>query len=193
MTTKLILLAGACTLALAAPATAAPGHCFNANGQPIGPVYDTERPDTQFNTWVQAQGGECRALRAEEVTLYRGRPADYPSEYRRTEIRERPLEAVPGAPRSVETAPPAVAWEGDPVVARRMIVTHYQSSTPNLTVTDTGRVVALSNGGAWRIYETVYADGSRRQVAVQMHAPRQYLLMESADGSRWSETVELEE
>lgn len=193
MTRTLILLAGACTLALAAPAVAAPGHCFTANGQPIGPVFDTERPDTQFNTWVQAQGGECRALRADEVTLYRGRTGEYPSEYRRTEIRERPLEAVPGAPRSVETAPPTVAWQGDPIVARRLIVTHYQTSTPALTVTDTGRVMALSNGGAWRIYETVYADGSRRQVAVQMRAPRQYLLMESADGNRWSETIELEE
>lgn len=193
MRTKLMTLAGACALALASPAVAAPGNCFNADGQPIGPVYDTERPDTQFNTWVQAQGGECRALRAEEVTLYRGRPADYPSGYRRTEIRERPLEAVPGAPRSAETAPPAVAWEGDPIEARRLIVMHYQAATPNLTVADTGRVVALTNNGAWRIYETVYADGSRRQVAVQMRAPRQYLLMESADGSRWSETIELEE
>jgi hypothetical protein len=193
MTTKLILFAGACTLALAAPAAAAPGHCFTADGRPIGPVFDTERPNTQFNTWVQAQGGECRGLRADEVTLYRGRPGEYPPEYRRTEIRERPLEAVPGAPRSVETAPPILAWEGDPSLARRLIVTHYQTATPNLSVTDTGRVVALSGGNAWRIYETVYADGTRRHVAVQMRAPRQYVLMESADGRRWSEVVELEE
>lgn len=192
MKPKTILLAGACTLALTAPAAAAPGNCFTANGQPIGPVYDTERPDTQFNTWVQAQGGECRALRADEVTLYRGRSADYPGEYRRSDTPGRPLEAVPGAPPSVE-APPAVAWEGDPLVARRLIVTHYRTAAPDLTVTDTGRVVALSSGGAWRIYETVYSDGSRRQVAVQMRAPRQYILMESADGRRWGETIELEE
>jgi hypothetical protein len=86
-----------------------------------------------------------------------------------------------------------LAWDGDPALARRLIVTHYQTTTPNLSVTDTGRVVALSGGSAWRIYETVYADGTRRQVAVQMRAPRQYVLMESTDGTRWSETVELEE
>jgi hypothetical protein len=193
MMTKSILLAGACTLALAAPAAAAPGHCFTADGRAIGPVYDTERPDTRFNTWVQAQGGECRALRADEVTLYRGRPDGYPSADRRAEVRERPLDAVPGAPRPVEAAPPAVVWEGDPIVARRLIVTHYQAGTPPLAVSDTGRVVALSDGGAWRIYETVYSDGSRRQVAVQMRAPRQYLLMESADGRIWSEAIELED
>ena len=193
MTTKVYLIAGTCALALAAPAAAAPGHCFTASGQPIGPVYDTERPDTAFNTWVQARGGECRALRADEVTLYRGRPSGYPSEYRRTDVPERPLEAVPGAPRSVETAPPTLAWQGDPTVARRLIVTHFHATAPNLTVTDTGRVVALSNGSAWRIYETVYPDGSRRQVAVQMRADRQYVLMESTDGRSWSETIELEE
>jgi hypothetical protein len=196
MKAKLILLAGGCAIAFAAPAAAAPGHCFSASGQPIGPVYDTERPDTAFITWVQARGGECRALRADEVTLYRGQPTEYPSEFRRTEIiQERPLDASPGAPRSVPDLPPPprLTWQGDPVVARRLIVTHYRSAAPDISVTDTGRVVALSQGGAWRIYETVYPDGSRRQVAVQMRPDRQYLLMESTDGgSRWSETVELE-
>ncbi len=195
MKSKLFLLAGGCALALAAPAAAAPGHCFSASGQPIGPVYDTERPNTQFITWVQARGGECRALRADEVTLYRGQPDDYPTEFRRTEIQERPLDASPGAPRTLREAapPPSLAWQGDPTLVRRLIVTHYHSTAPNLTVTDTGRVVALSQGGAWRIYETVYPDGSRRQVAVQMRPDRQYVLMESTDGARWSESIELEE
>jgi hypothetical protein len=199
MKAKLFLLAGGCTLALAAPAAAAPGQCFAANGDPLGPVFDTEQPNTQFTTWVQARGGECRALRADEVTLYRGQPREYPMEFRRTDIRERPLEAVPGAPRSAPpslAAPPSgtVTWDGDPTVARRLIVTHYQTSEPNLTIADTGRVVSLDQGGgAWRIYETTYADGSRRQVAVQMRPDRQYVLREAGDGGRWSETIELEE
>jgi hypothetical protein len=196
MKAKLILLAGGCTLALAAPAAAAPGHCFDSAGQPVGPVYDTEQPDTRFITWVQARGGECRALRADEVTLYRGQRAEYPTEFRRTEIQERPLDAVPGAPRSApppSLAPGAVTWEGDPVMARRLIVTHYQSETPNLTVTDTGRVVSLQQGGAWRIYETIYPDGSRRQVAVQMQPDRQYVLMESVSDGGWGRRVVLEE
>src|SRR5215510_25636 len=108
MNTKLILLAGGCAIALASPAAAAPGHCFSASGQPIGPVYDTERPDTAFITWVQARGGECRGLRADEVTLLRGQPGQYPTEYRRTEvlIQERPLDVSPGAPRAVPDAAP---------------------------------------------------------------------------------------
>jgi hypothetical protein len=196
MNVKLILLAG-CAMALASPAAAAPGHCFTAAGAPIGPVYDTERPDTPFLTWVQARGGECRALRADEVTLYRGRPNDYPMEFRRTEIQERPLDVAPGAPRSAPDAvpPPGMAlnWQGDPALARRMIVMHYQATSPDVRVTDTGRVVALSQGGAWRIYETITADGTRREVAVQLRSDKQYVLMESGDGGRWGEVIELDE
>ena len=195
MKTKLFLLAGGCALALAAPAVAAPGPCFTANGQPVGPVYDTEQPNTPFLTWVQSRGGECRALRADEVTLYRGQREEYPTEFRRAEIRERPMDVSPGAPRTAPAAapPPSLAWQGDPTLVRRMIVTRYSAAAPSLTVSDTGRVVALTQGGAWRIYETIYPDGTRRQVAVQMRSDRQYVLMESADGSRWGEAVELEE
>ena len=195
MKTKLFLLAGGCALALAAPAVAAPGHCFTANGQQVGPVYDTEQPNTPFLTWVQSRGGECRALRADEVTLYRGQRDEYPNEFRRTEIQERPMDVSPGAPRTVPDAapPPSLAWQGDPTLVRRMIVTRYSGAAPSLSVTDTGRVVALTQGGAWRIFETIYPDGTRRQVAVQMRSDRQYVLMESTDGSRWSEAVELEE
>jgi hypothetical protein len=196
MRAKLLVLAGGCALAFAAPAAAAPGQCFDAAAQPIGPIYDTEAPDTRFITWVQARGGECRALRADEVTLYRGQPREYPSEYRRVEIETSPPQAAPGAPPAPPPplAPGAVAtWQGDPVVARRLIVMHYQPRQPNLTVTDTGRVLQFANG-TWRVYETVYPDGSRRQVAVQMRADRQYVLVEQSEGGSWSrQVIELEE
>jgi hypothetical protein len=51
----------------------------------------------------------------------------------------------------------------------------------------------MQQGGVWRIYETVYPDGGRRQVAVQMRPDRQYVLMEKSDGSNWSEAIDLEE
>lgn len=198
MRTKLLLLAGGCALALASPAAAAPGHCFTAAGQPIGPVFDTERPNTGFINWVQAQGGECRALRADEVTLYRGQPGEYPPEFRRAEdMQQTPPDVAPGAPRSAPPVPPPpgsiTTWQDDPVVVRRLIITRYQTNAPNLTVTDTGRVIAPAQGGAWRIYQIDYPDGSRRQVAVQVRPDRQYVLMESADGTRWGEAIELEE
>jgi hypothetical protein len=185
MFTRTLLFAGGCALAFASPAAAAPGHCFDAAGQPIGPVYDTEAPDTRFITWVQARGGECRALRADEVTLYRGRPSDYPREYRQVEIETAPPSIAPGAPRS-EPPGAVMTWEGDPAVARRLIVTHYQTRYPNLSVVDTGRVVQLETGGHWRIYETVYPDGTRRQVAIQMRPNRQYVLLESTGGGEWN-------
>jgi hypothetical protein len=191
MRAKLLLLAGGCALAFATPAAAAPGQCFDAAAQPLGPIYDTEAPDTRFITWVQARGGECRALRADEVTLYRGQPREYPSDYRRVEIQTNPPRVAPGAPPALPGT--VTIWQGDPVAARRMIVMHYQPQSPNVTVTDTGQVLQFGSG-TWRIYETVYADGSRRQVAVQMRPDRQYVLVERTEGGAWSrQEIELDE
>lgn len=196
MKAKLIAIAGVSALALAAPAAAAPGHCFTASGQPIGPVFDTERPDTAFVTWVQARGGECRALRADEVTLYR-ESREYPREYRRVEVERRPVDVAPGAPRSAPELPPpptgTVMWEGDPAMAHRLIVTHYTAAGPVRTVVDTGQVIVLEPRGSWRIYETVHADGTRRRVAVQMRTEGRYVLMESRSGGGWSEAIVLQE
>ena len=145
---------------------------------------------------MQARGGECRALRADEVTLYRGQRNTFPQEYRRGATDEPPAEVAPGAPRSVPAVPPAgtVTWDGDPVIARQRIVTYYRTQQPNVGVTDTGRVVRMNDGGHWRIYETTYADGTRRQVAVQIRPNRQYVLMESTNGGGWSnEQIDLDE
>jgi hypothetical protein len=126
-------------------------------------------------------------LRADEVTLYRGRPNDYPMEFRRVEVPANPPQAAPGAPPAPRET--VTAWQGDPATARRLIVTHYQSRYPNLTVTDTGRMVEVSGGAHWRLYETVYPDGRRRQVAVQMQPDRHYVLVESTQGGSWSQQV----
>ena len=176
-----IVLAGT---ALVVPSTssAAPGHCFDSRGRAIGSVYDTETPDTRFVTWVQARGGECRALRADEVALHRNRAAAYPPDYR--SARREPAPAAP--------APRTVTWDGDPAVAQRLVVTHYRAQQPNLVVTDTGRVAQLSNGDYARIYETVYSDGTRREVAVQLRSGRQYVMMERIDGTAWSPSIDLD-
>ena len=61
-------------------------------------------------------------------------------------------------------------------------------------MTNTGRVVQMSDGAYWRVYETTYADGTRRQVAVQVRPNHQYVLMESTTGGGWSdERIDLEE
>lgn len=189
MRQKLFLLAGACALGLAAPAAAAPGQCFNAAAQPIGPVYDTEAPDTGFISWVQSRGGECRALRADEVTLDRGQPRGYPEEYRVD--RGPPAQVAPGAPPVPAPPSGSVTWEGDPALAQRLIVAYYQPQVRDVSVVDTGRVVSLSSGGYWRIYEMTSADGSRRQVAVRMQPDRRYVLIEN-DGRSWSEVIYLD-
>ena len=116
MRTRFLLLAGACALGVSVPAWAAPGQCFDSTGAARGPVYDTETPDTRFVNWIQSRGGECRALRADEVTLYRGQRNDYPRDYGRGTTDAPPVDVAPGAPRSVPAIPPAgtVTWDATP-------------------------------------------------------------------------------
>jgi hypothetical protein len=189
----MLAIAGACAIGLAAPAAAAPGQCFDAAAHPVGPIYDTESPDVGFIDWVQARGGACRALRADEVQLDRGRA--YPRDY--LSATSPPSDVAPGAARSVPPpvpAPPSreVIWEGDPTLARQLILAYYEPLGNRVNVVDTGRMVRLSVGGTWRVYDLVNADGSRREVAVRMRPDRTYLLIEN-DGSTWSQAIYLDQ
>jgi len=57
---KIALAAGlAGALFAAAPAFAGPGQCYNAYGRPVGPVYDTDRPNYRFLNSVMRRGGTC--------------------------------------------------------------------------------------------------------------------------------------
>ncbi|MCW5771439.1 MAG: hypothetical protein KIT16_07390 [Rhodospirillaceae bacterium] len=186
MRSTLLALAGAGTLAFALPAHAAPGQCFDAAAQAIGPVYDTETPDTGFINWVQARGGECRALRADEVTL-NGQRRGSSREYR-SQLDSPPSDIAPGAPRSTDSA----TWNGDPLLARRLLLAYYQPQRGSIAVVDTGRLVRLSSGGSWRLYDVIDANGAHRSVAVRMEPNRRYLLVEQ-DGNAWSNIVYLNE
>lgn len=53
------------TFGLAAPALAGPGQCYDAYGRPIGPVYDTDRPNYSWINSVIRRGGSCTGVRPE--------------------------------------------------------------------------------------------------------------------------------
>ncbi len=56
------VLAG--TFGLAAPALAGPGQCYDHNGRPVGPVYDTDNPNYGFINSVIRNGGSCTGVQS---------------------------------------------------------------------------------------------------------------------------------
>ncbi len=46
----------------AAPAMAGPGQCYDAYGRPVGPGYDTDRPNYAFIDSVVRRGGSCTGV-----------------------------------------------------------------------------------------------------------------------------------
>jgi len=175
----------ACAAALASPVQAAPAHCFDMFGAAIGPNYDTQAPNHHWIEWVHARGGSCRTLQRDEFVFHSIRPLGYPAEYLAT--------VTPAAPPTVLYAqPPSTSvWRGDAGRAAELVTIAFaQRGRPVTMVTDTGRVIYRADG-VWRIYDVVWRDGYRRQVAVHMRPDREYFAIESDDDESWSAAVSL--
>lgn len=177
MRRKAIGIAGALSLAaaLAAPAAAAPAHCFDMFGAAIGPGYDTDAPNRHWINWVHAHGGSCRTLQYDEAVYFSRRPLGYPPEYLSA--------AAPAAPPSIA---PGSVWIGDSARAAELVTYAYaERGRPVTIVSDTGRAIYRADG-VWRIYDVAWRDGYRRQVAVLMRDNRDYYAIEADDGENWS-------
>ncbi len=46
-------------IAVATPALAGPGQCYDRFGRQVGGIYDTDNPNYNFIQWVQRRGGHC--------------------------------------------------------------------------------------------------------------------------------------
>ncbi len=184
-------LVGASALALAAPASAAPAHCFDSFGAPVGPTYDGAAPDQAWISWIYQRGGSCRELRADEVALYEARRLDYPREFRPNTAP--PRSDADGDPPVRHSQPPAdVTWTGDPSYAARLVSFAYaERGKPEGRVVDTGRMVMAADGG-WRVYRIEWENGDHVFVAVARRPDNAYMAMESRDGmGNWSTSVML--
>lgn len=184
------VLAFALAVPLAAPAGAAPAHCFDGFGAAIGPSFDTAFPNLHWIAWVQARGGTCRALQADEVAFFQSRVFDYPVEYTATLAPAAP----PSLPPVLYSQPPTTAtsvWLGNSARAAELVTIAYaQRGRPTSIVADTGRVIYRSDG-VWRVYDVTWSDGYRRQVAVHMRPTREYYAIEADEGESWSTAVYL--
>jgi hypothetical protein len=64
-------------LGFAAPALAGYGHCYDAYGRPVGPAYDTDRPNYGFIQSVTRRGGSCTGVNTGYRQDYRNRGNRY--------------------------------------------------------------------------------------------------------------------
>jgi hypothetical protein len=191
MRTRSLGFAGALAVGIAAsagaPASAAPAHCFDSFGAPLGPAFDTVYPDYNWIRWVQDRGGSCRALRPEEIAFFRARALDYPPEYLAT---LRP--AAPPSAGVLHSQPPTMetsVWLGDTARAAELLTISFaRRGRPTAAVFDTGRVIYRADG-VWRVYDVAWSDGHRRQIAVHMRPSREYFAIESDDAEGWSAAV----
>jgi len=172
---------------LAAPAEAAPAHCYDMFGAAVGPSFDTTLPNQHWIGWVQAHGGTCRILEPGETAFFSAHPLGYPDEYLVTVRPSAPLSAPP----TLSYQPPSSisVWLGDTARAAELVTFAYaERGRPVTMVSDTGRVIYRADG-VWRIYDVTWRDGYRRQVAVQMKPNREYYAIEADDGESWSAAV----
>jgi hypothetical protein len=78
-------------LCFAAPALASPGQCYDAYGRPVGPVYDTDRPNYRFINSVIRRGGSCTGVRSDydaSPNYYYSPKRQYNRHYRRDYYRD---------------------------------------------------------------------------------------------------------
>jgi len=97
----LALLAAA---AVATPAMAGPGQCYDAYGRPVGPVYDTDNPNYGFINSVLRRGGSCTGVISPPSRPNYGRPNYYEDGDRRR-ARPQPRYNGPEQPADRPTAP----------------------------------------------------------------------------------------
>lgn len=178
------IAAAALTLALAGEAGAVPAQCF-WQGQPYGPVYRTEDPNSNpWVFWVQRRGGTCRPITHFEAQIYtKQRPQVYPPEYHAGR------DYRPGYPQQPPPGDADENWLGDPNRAAYLLSQWLaQQGRAFAQVRDTGRVEYIYDR-TWRIFVARWADGSRARIAVR-YSRRQggtYLAMQSYGGGAWGE------
>lgn len=196
MIRSLLMLAGAGAMVIiaAAPAMAGTGQCFDTSGRPVGPTYDTDHPNYNFNRWVSDIGGTCRRI-GNDFFGSNGRP--YPREfvdYMRGGGQGGPQYggAPPGPPAGGPPAggpPPGPgygqqAWAGNSGRVEQLLGYAYQrAGIVRYFIRDTGRDIFIENR-TWRLFRVRY-EGNRETVAVRLTRRGQYVALFNLGGGQW--------
>jgi len=173
----MFILAGA-ILFITGAAQAGTGQCYDPNGRPIGPTYNTDRPNVSFNQWVTRIGGQCRRI-GDNFFGSNNRP--YPQAYLN---RGR----VPPQPRGRGGCSRAELASLAPNInsnhAERLLRRDYRRQGHyRAFVRDSGLVIYV-RGRLWHYFRVRTPDGIRHQVALRQNRRGDFVALVNS-GSGW--------
>jgi hypothetical protein len=174
-TSVAIVLAGAVVL-IAGAAQAGTGQCFDPNGRPIGPTYDTDRPDASFNQWVARIGGQCRRVSG---GFFGSNNRPYPEAYLNRGRRQPPPRGGMGCSRDeLARMVPSI----DPNHAERVLERDYRrQGFGRVRVRDSGLVIFV-HGRLWRYLLVRTSGGARQQVALRQGRRGDFVALVNSGG-----------
>jgi hypothetical protein len=169
-------------------AQAGTGQCYDRNGRPIGPTYNTDRPNASFNQWVARRGGGCRRI-GDSFFGSNNRP--YPEAYlnrgrarpgRRG--RERPGRYGGAGCSRADLA--RMAPNIDQNRAERLVARHYRREGFGRVRARSRGLIIYARGRLWHYLRVRGAGGIRHQVALRQTRRGGYVALVNS-GSGWSD------
>lgn len=184
-TVVIIIFAGAVVMVTGA-AQAGTGQCYDRNGRPIGPTYDTDKPNAAFSQWVTGRGGRCRRI-SDRFFGSNNRP--YPQAYLNrgrgrsgSQGRGRPGRRGDIGCSRADLA--RLAPNINPNRAERLVARHYRrEGLGQVRVRSRGLIIYVQ-GRLWHYLRVRGAGGIRHQVALRQTRQGGYIARVNS-GSGW--------
>ena len=179
MRPSISMLAIAAVVALPSLASAGTGQCYNKQGHPVGPTYDTDHPNYPFLEWVKRHGGECKRV-GSSPNYTRTYPQGYPHRYPNGQPS---FYANPHTPSNIDDF-------GEVLRADSLLKQHYTAQGhSNVSAVALNQYTSM-DGRGWRIFRVFWVPSHFEYVAVRRNRAGMYVAKKNY-GSRWSQVVNL--
>jgi hypothetical protein len=157
-------------------AQAGTGQCYDRNGRPIGPTYNTDRPNASFNQWVARTGGQCRRV---GDTFFGSNNRPYPEAYL-NRGRMRPQRHGRAGCSRADLA--RLAPNIDRRHAERLVRRDFRrQGFYRARVRNSGLVIYV-RGRLWQYLRVRTSDGARHQVALRQNRRGGYVALMNTGG-----------
>ncbi len=185
MSRSATILFAAAVACVPAAASAGTGQCYNRQGTPIGPTYDTDKPDYAYLKWVQDHGGKCVRVGSTAAPNYSTYQPAYPQ--------HRPHYYPNGAPDFMTgpARPQGTDNQFSSPRANELIRQHYMGiGHATVSVSSEYRDVTI-DGVGWRLFRVHWWPEHYEYVASRRNQNGMYLARKSFGGHGWSQVVRL--
>jgi hypothetical protein len=176
--TTATIFAGAIVVA-AGVAQAGTGQCYDQTGRPVGPTYNTDRPNVSFHRWVAGIGGRCRRIKK---NYFGSSKRPYPQAYlNRGGARPRPRGPIYRGRAQLAGLRPNI----NPEYAARLVKGDYQSQGYDWVRVRNSGLIIYVRGRLWHYLQVRTSDGSRHKVALRQNRRGLYVALVNS-GYGWN-------